>query len=198
MCLRVRPVGAQPAARQLGVRLIEHQKDRGGSVARSRLLEDETIDRPDLLVAVPVAGRGGFGMVFALVRVRGRVRVHESLPVRVTLVSRRVDRVMCVSVWCGRQPVEACQHRHSGATAAEHGGSIVSGAYCPCQAGTPGAPTIMRPCPASPVCPFPRSVLASPQRPLAADAGASSDAPRLRFWRPSRVSSSRRSSLRMR
>jgi len=68
------------------------------------------------------------------------MRVNESLPVRVTLVARRVDRVVRVSVWCGRKPVQECQHRNSGTKTAQHDRSIVSGAYYPCQASTAGAP----------------------------------------------------------
>jgi hypothetical protein len=48
--------------------------------------------------------------------------------------------VVRVSVWCGRKPVQECQHGNSGTKTAQHDSSIVSGAYYPCQASTAGAP----------------------------------------------------------
>jgi hypothetical protein len=68
------------------------------------------------------------------------MRVHEGLPVRVALVARRVDRVVRVSVWCGRTPVQDCQHRNSGTKTAQHDSAIVSGACYPCQASPAGTP----------------------------------------------------------
>jgi hypothetical protein len=48
--------------------------------------------------------------------------------VRVAHVARRVDRVVRVSVWGGRKPVQECQHRNGGTKTAQHDRSIVSGA----------------------------------------------------------------------
>ena len=140
MGLRLRSVNAQRNAGQLDVRLTEDQQNRGRSVARNRLLEYKVIDRPDLLVAVLFASRVRLGMVGAMMRMRRRMRVHESRPVPVTLVARRVDRVVRVSVRCGRKPVQECEHGNRGTKMAQHDRSIVSGACYPCQATTAGAP----------------------------------------------------------
>jgi hypothetical protein len=70
MCRRLRSASAQPNAGQPDVRRTEDPKNRGRILARNRLLEDKTIDRPHLLAAVLVAIRGRLGMVGAMVRVR--------------------------------------------------------------------------------------------------------------------------------
>lgn len=70
MCLGLRPGSAQPDAGQLDVWFTEDEKNRRRSMARNRLLEDEAIDGPDLLVALFLVRRLGLRMVGVMVRVR--------------------------------------------------------------------------------------------------------------------------------
>ena len=105
-------------------------------MARNRLLEDKAIYGPDLLVALFFTRRLGIRMVGVMVRVRGRMGVDESVPMRVMLVAHGLDRVVRVRVRCGRQSEEDCQHRHRRTKTVQHDGSIVSAAYGPCQATT--------------------------------------------------------------
>lgn len=69
MRLGLDPASGEPNAGQLDVRLAGDLKSRGRSLARNRLLEDKSIHGPDLIVAVFVASRLGFGMVSVMVRV---------------------------------------------------------------------------------------------------------------------------------
>ena len=65
--------------------------------------------------------------------------VHERGPVRVTRVAHRVDSVVGVGVRRGPESIQECQHSHGRTKTAQHDGSIVTGAYSPCQARTAGA-----------------------------------------------------------
>ena len=67
MCFRLWPVRTQPDAGQMDVRFTENHKNRRRRVARNRLLEDETLHRPDLVAAVFLA-RLRLGVVGVMMR----------------------------------------------------------------------------------------------------------------------------------
>jgi hypothetical protein len=100
MCHRLQPVSAQPDAVWLDVRLSEDHENNRESTAGSGLLENEAIDRPNLVMALFVATRLRLGVVGIMMGVRRRMRMDEGIAVRVTLVAHRVDYVVRVGVRC--------------------------------------------------------------------------------------------------
>ena len=142
VCLRLPPIPGDPGDGQVDVQLTEHHEYNRRSIPRRRLLRDEGLHRPDLVVVmVFLACRLRLGIVRVMVRMRRCVRVDERVPVRVMLVAHRVDIVMRVRVRCCRKPAEEGQQRNDRAqTTTQHDPSMVRGALRPCQARTACSP----------------------------------------------------------